>query len=675
MFDFLPDFDPAGFWTACTLLLITSGYEYHRQPWVPRRAMAATISDRIYRFCTAPTSISSELTKNPSGEPAHLAEVLYGGQHFAITEHKSRTRQPASAAELQRVRQCGNWGDSDPSELFLQCYHAALCSLEHDPLAGMVSPSLMGSSGVLPVTVIAPLPDICRHMANLIVRAEKDVFLATNFWIASGAASIITDAIRELSRRAGERGERIVMKIMYDRGNIKQVVDNHQMMSPKQYTADAVKLPAPEEIPHIDMEVQNFHRPMLGTFHSKFMVVDRRIAVVQSNNIQDNDNLEMMTHVEGAIVNSIYDTALLSWARHLNPPLPSLDTPASNKHISMFHNPAFQALFDENGGLRVHQDSLLNKNLDDSNKDLSLPDRRNRSHDSDIVAEIEHMQAILSPGDGETQMDAVTRHLNLAKKLDRKGTAPQCRSEDDMIPIHPHKAHAPFPMALVNRRPWGAPNHECVNVPQNEAWLAAIRNAQKTVFIQTPNLNASPLVPALKEAARRGIEVTYYVCLGYNDAGELLPFQGGHNEKIANEMYENMSEEHRKNLRVHYYVAKDQIIPIHNKFKTRSCHIKLMIVDDHVGIQGNGNQDTQSWFHSMEVNIMIDSYHICRDWKEQLRRNQNTHLYGLASQEDGIWRDEDGKEVEGAIGKDPGKFPWAKGLVGAVQRVRGAGGF
>lgn len=209
-----------------------------------------------------------------------------------------------------------------------------------------------------------------------------------------------------------------------------------------------------------------------------------------------------------------------------------------------------------------------------------------------------------------------------------------------MIPIHPHKPHDSFPIAVVNRRPWGAPNHECVNVPQNEAWLAAIRNAQKTLFIQTPNLNASPLLPALKDAVRRGIEVTYYVCMGYNDAGELLPFQGGNNEMVANELYTGMSEEHKKNLRIHYYVAKDQVTPIHNKFKARSCHskctiyrkatytdtltVKLLIADDHVGIQGNGNQDTQSWFHSMEVNIMIDSYEICKDWKEQLRRNQST---------------------------------------------------
>lgn len=141
-----------------------------------------------------------------------------------------------------------------------------------------------------------------------------------------------------------------------------------------------------------------------------------------------------------------------------------------------------------------------------------------------------------------------------------------------MIPIFPHKPHASFPIAMVNRRPWGAPNHECVNVPQNEAWLSAVRNATKKIFIQTPNLNASPLIPALVDAARRGIEVTYYVCMGYNDAGELLPFQGGNNEMVADQIFQELEETDKKNMRIHYYVAKDQVAPIHNKFKARSCH-------------------------------------------------------------------------------------------------------
>lgn len=100
-----------------------------------------------------------------------------------------------------------------------------------------------------------------------------------------------------------------------------------------------------------------------------------------------------------------------------------------------------------------------------------------------------------------------------------------------------------------------------------------------------------------------------------------------------------------------------------------------MIVDEHVGIQGSGNQDTQSWYHSQEINIMFDSQSTCREWREAIERNQNTRLYGAVSQEDGIWRDGNGHEAEGCMGVNPGHMAWMKGVVGAVNRVRGVGGF
>lgn len=74
-----------------------------------------------------------------------------------------------------------------------------------------------------------------RHMSNLIVRAEKEVILATNYWQNSVASTFITNAMKELSARAGKRGERIVMKIIYDRGSMKQVLQPHYLVSEKEY--------------------------------------------------------------------------------------------------------------------------------------------------------------------------------------------------------------------------------------------------------------------------------------------------------------------------------------------------------------------------------------------------------------------------------------------------------
>jgi hypothetical protein len=60
-------------------------------------------------------------------------------------------------------------------------------------------------------------------MSNLIARAEHEVFIATNFWMISDPSRLITAGLVELSKRAGETQRRPVVKVMYDRGSVKQV--------------------------------------------------------------------------------------------------------------------------------------------------------------------------------------------------------------------------------------------------------------------------------------------------------------------------------------------------------------------------------------------------------------------------------------------------------------------
>lgn len=417
-------------------------------------------------------------------------------------------------------------------------------------------------------------------MSNLIVRAEKEVFLATNFWQNSVAARYITDAIRELSRRAQARGTRVVMKVIYDRGNPRQVFDPHYIVLESDYTGNTVKLPPAKDIPYVDLQVINYHQPILGTFHAKYMIVDRKIAIIQSNNIQDNDNLEMMVQVEGPIVDSLYDAAMISWHKKPNPPFPCLYSLA----VSSTDLPSFGAshasIFSPTGSIMGHSaivdsgkilprrpygveattidDGMAGpvnqggpiKNLvqgrtvpnsleDDSRKpqqseqsaipsqqpstgvsvvssespsasstgELLLEHTTDQPHyDSDLAGEIFRVQAAVSAKSKETAMRAITRHLNHTINEGCLGDAPDCDKADEMTPYIPHLAHEPFPMALVNRAPYGRPNHKSVTNPQNAAWLSALRNAQRNVFIQTPTLNAQPLIPAILKACERGID-------------------------------------------------------------------------------------------------------------------------------------------------------------------------
>ncbi|KAJ5643294.1 uncharacterized protein N7484_005801, partial [Penicillium longicatenatum] len=628
----------------------------------------AMVTTKVYGLWKKAQTVTSELAQDPSQTAESIFKRLYEHHDIAHSHLKGNGAHGLSKEEIdefekktaeQKALACGHWGSAEPSELFLRIYHDVLGSLDKEPSTGVVSPPLIGSRGVIPLTIVAPLPDLCRHLGNCIARAEHEVFLGTNFWIHSDAATLVTNGIRELNRRAGERGTKVVMKMVYDRGDPKQVLDNRLEVNSEQRTIDKVRLPAPHEIPNVDLKVINFHRPVFGTFHAKFTVIDRRMCLLQSSNIQDNDNLEMLSHIEGPIVDSFYDAALLSWGKPLDPPLPQLISPAESAPI-----PA------HNGEQKVDPNESLPEDLPEHT--ASSP-----HWDVDFEGEAKRVNSSINPRGEETPTQAVTRHLNTTIQPDTTGNAPDTDQDPKMTPYILLPQHEPFPMAVVNREPYGSPNHSSTHNPQDAAFVSAINNAKHTIFIQTPNMNAEPLLEPLLAAIRRGVIVTPYLCLGYNDAGELLPFQNGTNEMIANKLYNALTtDEEKSRLRVHYYVGKDQIQPIHNSFKKRSCHIKLMVIDEQVAIQGNGNLDTQSFFHSQEINVMLDSPLVCKMWLEAIDRNQNTGKYGAASSEDGCWHDPTSGEIPpGSIGTDPGHFSWAKGVIGAVKRVRGVGGF
>lgn len=89
---------------------------------------------------------------------------------------------------------------------------------------------------------------------------------------------------------------------------------------------------------------------------------------------------------------------------------------------------------------------------------------------------------------------------------------------------------------------------------------------------QSPTLNARPIVRAIKQTCRRGVEVILFLdlgmCLdpmglrrkadkkGFNDKGESIPFQGGTNEEVVDRLYKKLTKEKKDQyLKVYWYVA------------------------------------------------------------------------------------------------------------------------
>jgi hypothetical protein len=153
-------------------------YFAHYQPHIPRVKMSTKLSDKVLKLVTETPSVTQLLEKDHTKAPIAAAKELFGHENITLGDSNkssptaSGTSSPngnlhyveATDDELEKTRKCGNWGNSQPSETFLRMYHAALLTLDHDPLVGVVSPSLMGNNGVITLTVIGVVWDVCRHM-------------------------------------------------------------------------------------------------------------------------------------------------------------------------------------------------------------------------------------------------------------------------------------------------------------------------------------------------------------------------------------------------------------------------------------------------------------------------------------------------------------------------------
>lgn len=388
-----------------------------------------------------------------------------------------------------------------------------------------------------------------------------------------------------------------------------------------------------------------------------------------------------MVHLEGEIVHSFFEMALFSWYNALSPALTSL--------TQQLQSPQTEFRFGtDNQFVRCKQD-LLAAQIEATHtiRTQNFPNGMAQHQNSPADAQRGMLESLLFPEGGLGKIFAVTKRLNTTLQPDTKATYEGHEEMSDFVPHIVHAPHRPFPIALMNRKPRGSLDYTDTNNPQDAAWLGGMRWAQKSIFIQTPTFNclfsiseyistglisstAPPAVEGVLAAVRRGVEVTLYLDIGFNDAAEKLWKQGGTNETVVERMMAALQPQERQRLSIHWYTGKDMRRPINAARKQRNCHIKLCIIDEQVGMQGNGNADSQSWFHSQESNIMVDSSQICKEWRAAIESNQNTGLFGKV-QDDGIWRDPaDGSLLEssqvqgGALGK-------LKGLKDTVRRATG----
>jgi hypothetical protein len=165
------------------------------------------------------------------------------------------------------------------------------------------------------------------------------------------------------------------------------------------------------------------------------MVVDRKVALLNSNNMQDRPNVEMMIHIEGKIVQSFYDMALYSWYAHLKPNLPLLTsefTPSTDIKFGMDNVYMTQADLDGKQGAATAA-SLS------AEKKAFLQNWTSIKASKQVACEVgDSPQTRFISGRKIT----ITDHLNAGVQPDTKQTIDPPAEDDEEEEFKPHCIHA-----------------------------------------------------------------------------------------------------------------------------------------------------------------------------------------------------------------------------------------
>jgi hypothetical protein len=108
----------------CPAFLAGSPFRICRQYWSPTADM---IHQNIVTLCQNGKSVSAELAKEPKLAPSEAAKKLFGHTHVDEVNLKNANYEKTDR-DIEIARSCGQWGNSQPSDLFLQV--CATSSLE-----------------------------------------------------------------------------------------------------------------------------------------------------------------------------------------------------------------------------------------------------------------------------------------------------------------------------------------------------------------------------------------------------------------------------------------------------------------------------------------------------------------------------------------------------------------
>lgn len=144
---------------------------------------------------------------------------------------------------------------------------------------------------------VCPLLQIIDMICQEILASKKYILLNTSYWDSnSNAVKRIGDTLLALDEQLQHQATTVKVRILIDTGNAWHFLGKNRLV------IDRIGLPKFDDMARLDIEIVSYHKTVLGTLHSKFLVVDGERAWIMSNNIQDRPNIEMAVLFGGRVI-------------------------------------------------------------------------------------------------------------------------------------------------------------------------------------------------------------------------------------------------------------------------------------------------------------------------------------------------------------------------------------
>ncbi|OCT47042.1 Phospholipase D/Transphosphatidylase [Cladophialophora carrionii] len=154
-----------------------------------------------------------------------------------------------------------------------------------------------------------------------IERAEREVILVTCFWAASATRDLVNEALVHLSEKGLSSSKKISVQICFSSASLAR---NMLLPTPKEgqhYPSSSWKkigLPRPEELKGLNMRVSRKFFWPFGIIHSKYVVVDRELAIFPSCNVSWERWFEAAVSCRGSVVGHLLSFHGLFWDDELS---------------------------------------------------------------------------------------------------------------------------------------------------------------------------------------------------------------------------------------------------------------------------------------------------------------------------------------------------------------------